>query len=113
MGSVDSLAENLMEDLFNDIDRVLDGGSRLPKEVTRPEIVSLTPIKIPQIVLPDKKTESRDAEKQKHIKLAKTQVVKKENQSLDKLLLGAAFTSILVTLSLWLATRGGFDKILG
>ncbi|MDE5096738.1 MAG: hypothetical protein O4804_21765 [Trichodesmium sp. St11_bin5] len=111
--SVDSLAENLMEDLFNDIDRVLDGGSRLPKEVTRPEIVSLTPIKIPQIVLPDKKTESQDAEKQKHIKLAKTQVVKKENQSLDKLLLGAAFTSILVTLSLWLATRGGFDKILG
>ena len=111
--SVDSLAENLMEDLFNDLDRVLDGGSRLPTEVTQPEIVSLTPIKIPQIVLPQKKAPSQDAEKAEKVKLAEAQAAKKENQSLDKLLLGAAFTSILVTLSLWLATRGGFDKILG
>jgi len=111
--SVDGLAENLMEDLFNDIDRVLDGGTRLPTEVTRPEIVSLSPIKVPQIVLPEKKTPSQDVEKEEKVKLAEVQAAKKENQSLDKLLLGAAFTSILVTLSLWLATRGGFDKILG
>ncbi len=110
--SVDNLAENLMEDLFNDIDRVLDGGSRLPTEVTRPEIVSLTPIKVPQIVLPQKNTQSQDAEKEAKAKLAQAQATKKENQSLDKLLLGTAFASILVTLSLWLATRGGFDKIL-
>ena len=111
--SIDSLAENLMEDLFNDIDRALNGGSRLPAEITRPEIVSLTPIKIPQIVLSEEKTLSHDAEKEEKVKLAEAQVAKKENQSLDKLLLGAAFISILVTLSLWLATRGGFDKILG
>ncbi|MGD1703122.1 hypothetical protein [Dapis sp. BLCC M229] len=110
--SVDNLAENLMEDLFNDIDRVLDGGSRLPTEVTRPEIVSLTPIKVPQIVLPQKNTQSQDPEKEAKAKLAQAQATKKENKSLDKLLLGAAFASILVTLSLWLATRGGFDKIL-
>ncbi|MEM1168977.1 MAG: hypothetical protein AAGJ08_07865 [Cyanobacteria bacterium P01_H01_bin.35] len=110
--SVDNLAENLMEDLFDDIDRVLDGGSRLPTKVTQPEIVSLTPIKIPQIVLPEKKTPSQDAEKEEKVKLAEAQVAKKENK-LDKLLLGAAFASILVTLSLWLVTRGGFDKILG
>ncbi|MGD1807673.1 hypothetical protein ACP6PL_19860 [Dapis sp. BLCC M126] len=111
--SVDNLAENLMEDLFDDIDRVLDGGSRLPTEVTRPEIVSLTPIKVPQIVVPQKNTQSQDAEKEAKAKLAQAEATKKENQSLDKLLLGAAFTSILVTFSLWLATRGGFDKILG
>ncbi len=110
--SVDNLAENLMEDLFNDIDRVLDGGTRLPTEVTRPEIVSLTPIKVPQIVLPQKNTQSQDAEKEAKAKLAQAQATKKENQSLDKLLLGTAFASILVTVSLWLATRGGFDQIL-
>ena len=62
--SVDSLAENLMEDLFNDIDQVLSRGSRLPTEVNQPEIVSLTPIKIPQIVLPEKPTQSQNAEKE-------------------------------------------------
>lgn len=110
--SVDSLAENLMEDLFNDIDQVLSRGSRLPTEVNQPEIVSLTPIKIPQIVLPEKPTQSQNAEKEEKVKSTETQVAKKENQSLDKFLLGAAFTSILVTLSLWLATRGGLEKIL-
>ncbi|NES91696.1 MAG: hypothetical protein F6K13_22050, partial [Okeania sp. SIO2B9] len=43
--SVDNLAENLMDDMFRDIDRVLDGGSRLPTQVARPEVVSLTQIK--------------------------------------------------------------------
>lgn len=111
--SIDSLAENLMEDLFHDIDKVLNGGSRLPTEITPPEIVSLAPIKIPQIVLSEEKTQFQDAEKKEKVKLAEAQVEKKENPSLDKLLLGAAFASILVTLSLWLATRGGFDRVLG
>ena len=111
--SVDNLAENLMEDLFNDIDRVLDGRSRLPTQVTQPEIVSLTPIKVPQIVVPKKEAQSEETEKEAKAKLAQPEVTKKENKSLDKLLLGAAFASILVTLSLWLGTRGGFDKILG
>lgn len=75
--SIDSLAENLMEDLFNDIDRALNGGSRLPAEITRPEIVSLTPIKIPQIVLSEEKTLSHDAEKEEKVKLAEAQVAKK------------------------------------
>ena len=104
--SVDNLAENLMEDLFNDIDRVLDGGSRVPKKVNQPEVVSLTPIKIPQIVLP------QNPQSQPEKELAEVKPKKKENRSLDKLLLGTAFASILVTLSLWLLTRGGFDKIL-
>ncbi|MGB3509624.1 MAG: hypothetical protein WBA93_10325 [Microcoleaceae cyanobacterium] len=111
--SVDNLADNLMEDLFHDIDRVLDGGTRLPTQADRPEMVALTQIKVPQIVVPQKKTEALDTEKEEKAKLAKIQEVKKPNQSLDKLLLGAAFASILVTLSLWLATRGGLQKILG
>ena len=110
--SVENLAENLMEDLFRDIDRVFDGGTPLPTETTRPEIVSLRPIKVPQIIVPPKNTQSQEADKQEKPKLA-IEEAKKENQSLDKLLLGAAFASMLVTLSLWLVTRGGLDKILG
>ncbi|MDJ0554891.1 MAG: hypothetical protein QNJ68_10690 [Microcoleaceae cyanobacterium MO_207.B10] len=110
--SVDNLADNLMEDLFHDIDRVLDGGSRLSTKSNRPEIVSLGQIKVPQIVVPEKKTEVQETSKEEQAKLVKAEAAKKENQSLDKLLLGAAFASILVTLSLWLATRGGLEKIL-
>ncbi|NER05966.1 MAG: hypothetical protein F6K17_26950 [Okeania sp. SIO3C4] len=111
--SVENLADNLMEDMFRDIDRVLDGGTRLPTPVTKPEVVSLTSIKVPEIVLPQKKTQPPEIDKEEKVKLAKVETEKKQSQSLDKLLLGAAFASILVTLSLWLVTRGGLDKILG
>ncbi|NEN88857.1 MAG: hypothetical protein F6K48_07950 [Okeania sp. SIO3H1] len=111
--SVDNLAENLMEDMFRDIDRVLDGGTRLPTQATKPEVVSLTQIKVPEIVLPQKKTQPQEIDKEEKAKLAKAEAEKKQSQSLDKLLLGAAFASILVTLSLWLVNRGGLNKILG
>ncbi|NEQ75203.1 MAG: hypothetical protein F6K23_20440 [Okeania sp. SIO2C9] len=111
--SVENLADNLMEDMFRDIDRVLDGGTRLPTQATRPEIVSLTQIKVPEIVLPQKKTQPQEIDKEEKAKLAKAEAEKKQSQSLDKLLLGAAFASILVTLSLWLVNRGGLNKILG
>ncbi|NES65182.1 MAG: hypothetical protein F6K24_07910 [Okeania sp. SIO2D1] len=111
--SVENLADNLMEDMFRDIDRVLDGGTRLPTQATKPEVVSLTQIKVPEIVLPQKNTQPQEIDKEEKAKLAKAEAEKKQSQSLDKLLLGAAFASILVTLSLWLVNRGGLNKILG
>ncbi|GGA02608.1 hypothetical protein [Okeania sp. KiyG1] len=112
--SVENLADNLMEDMFRDIDRVLDGGTRLPTPVTKPEVVSLTQIKVPEIVLPQKNTQPQEIDKEEKVKLAKkVEAEKKQSQSLDKLLLGAAFASIFVTLSLWLVNRGGLNKILG
>ncbi|NEO57602.1 MAG: hypothetical protein F6K54_33750 [Okeania sp. SIO3B5] len=111
--SVENLADNLMEDMFRDIDRVLDGGTRLPTQATKPEVVSLTSIKVPEIVLPQKNTQPPEIDKEEKVKLAKVETEKKQSQSLDKLLLGAAFASILVTLSLWLVNRGGLNKILG
>ena len=112
--SAENLADNLMEDMFRDIERVLDGGTRLPTPVTKPEVVSLTQIKVPEIVLPQKNTQPQEIDKEEKVKLAKkVEAEKKQSQSLDKLLLGAAFASILVTLSLWLVNRGGLNKILG
>ena len=105
--SIDSLAENLMEDLFNDIDRALNGGSRLPAEITRPEIVSLTPIKIPQIVLSEEKTLSHDAEKEEKVKMqllmsrrssSRVEVLKKTQEERDRQL-ALQVPALLLTLS--------------
>lgn len=50
--SMESDAERLMNDLFGDIDRVLETGGSLPTEPIRPESVTLQPLKIPPIDLP-------------------------------------------------------------
>ncbi|NEQ23372.1 MAG: hypothetical protein F6K28_30305 [Microcoleus sp. SIO2G3] len=50
--SADSEADKLMDDLFSDIDRILEGGSKLPTEPVKPEYVSLKSIVIPQITMP-------------------------------------------------------------
>ena len=75
--SAENLAENLMEDMFRDIDRVLDGGTRLPTQVAKPEVVSLTQIKVPQIVLPQNNTPSPEIDKEEKAKLAKVEAEKK------------------------------------
>ena len=45
-------ADKLMDELFSDIDQILDGGNRLPTEPAQPEYVSLKSIVIPQIPAP-------------------------------------------------------------
>ena len=44
--SMEGDADRLMDDLFADIDRVLDGGTHLPKEPVKPEYVYLQPMQI-------------------------------------------------------------------
>src|SRR4028119_834121 len=50
--SADSEADKLMDELFSDIDRILEGGSRLPTEPVKPEYISLEPIVVPQLAMP-------------------------------------------------------------
>jgi hypothetical protein len=50
--SAESDADKLMDDLFSDIDRILDGGSKLPTEPVKPEYVSLQSIVMPQLPAP-------------------------------------------------------------
>ena len=50
--SADSEADKLMDELFSDIDRILEGGSKLPTEPVKPEYVSLKSLVIPQITMP-------------------------------------------------------------
>ncbi len=49
--SAESEADKLMDELFSDIDRILEGGSKLPTEPAKPEYISLKPIVIPQIAM--------------------------------------------------------------
>jgi len=45
-------ADRLMDDLFEDIDRVLDGGTALPREPVQPEYLYLQPMDMQSIGLP-------------------------------------------------------------
>lgn len=107
--SVELYAERLMDDLFEDVDRILDGGT-LPTEPLKPDVISLKSVTVPQIVLPpgmfprpQEKKFVDDAAIARQVKIAvqKQQV----SQSFDKIFLGAACASVLLTLGLWVATR--------
>lgn len=107
--SVELYAERLMDDLFEDVDRILDGGT-LPTEPLKPDVISLKSVTVPQIVLPagmfprqEEKKFVDDATIARQVKIAvqKQQV----SQSFDKVFLGAACASVLLTLGLWAATR--------
>jgi len=50
--SMEAEADRLMEDLFEEVDRVLDGGTALPKEPVQPEYLYLQPMDMQSIGLP-------------------------------------------------------------
>lgn len=50
--SAEAEADKLMDELFSDLDQILEGGNRLPTEPAKPEYVSLKSIVIPQIPAP-------------------------------------------------------------
>ncbi|MBO1346431.1 MAG: hypothetical protein EBE86_003035 [Hormoscilla sp. GUM202] len=50
--SMEADADRLMEDLFEEVDRVLDGGTALPKEPVQPEYLYLQPMDMQSVGLP-------------------------------------------------------------
>jgi hypothetical protein len=108
--AIDTHADDLMDEIFGDVDRVLEGGSKLPKDPAQPEFVSLQSIKVPQIILPAVETEAEtDGALSSEVNLRDARADRTE--SFDRILLGAACASLVVTLSLWLATRGGLGRL--
>lgn len=109
---VESYADDLMDELFEDVDRVLDGGITLPTEPLQPEYVSLQPISVPHIVLSprmrreltpelaDGNLDTLVAESASY-----SEQRRGSGKSFDKLLLGAACVSLVVTLGLWLFSQ--------
>lgn len=50
--SAESEANRLMDDLFSDIDRMLEGSTKLPTELVKPEYITLQSLVIPEIAMP-------------------------------------------------------------
>ncbi|MEG4069558.1 hypothetical protein QUA42_19850 [Microcoleus sp. Pol11C2] len=114
--AVESYADQLMDELFEGVDQAFDGSGGLPSEPVQPEFVALKSISVPQIVLsqlapPQPQRDEKDVEaiaRQVALETAKKQQSK---QSFDRILLGAAFGSLLLVMGLWLASRSGLVRL--
>ena len=115
--AVESYADRLMDDLFEDVDRILVGGNHLPTESARSEYVSLKPITVPAIVMPpmtspaelQKRAEAQETVEAKVVTTGNKQ--QDSNQWFDKWLLGAACGSLVIMLGLWLASRAQWQRM--
>ncbi|MBD1905476.1 hypothetical protein NDI37_19795 [Funiculus sociatus GB2-A5] len=123
--SVEAYADHLMDDLFADIDRVLEGGSVSPPEQPSTEYVSLQPVKVPQATLPPTWVPPHDLLPPRQqdntprsivqmpvaidVRVEDVEAEESEksgkSQSFDKLLFGFALASVLVTVLLWAASQ--------
>jgi hypothetical protein len=118
--SAEADADKLMDDLFSDIDRILDGGSKLPTDPVKPEYISLQPIVMPQLPMPPAVIPAQELEQEPITEPTETMPVelverrelqfasspaKQSGWSLEKLLLIGGITSLVVTLLLVLASQ--------
>ena len=118
--SAEAEANKLMDELFSDIDRILDGGSKLPTEPIKPEYISLQPIVIPKITMPTAVISPQELLQQpnpevtedKQIEPLETDLVhtpspspRRFGWSFEKLLLAVGLASIVVTALLLLASQ--------
>jgi len=114
--AVESYADRLMDELFEGVDRAFDGSAGLPPDPVAPEFVALKSISVPQIVLSQLTAEpTRDGKKDvaaiaRQVALETTKK-QQSKQSFDKILLGAAFGSLLLVMGLWLASRSGLVRL--
>jgi hypothetical protein len=119
--SAEAEADKLMDELFSDIDLILEGGNRLPTEPAKPEYVSLKSIVIPQLAAPpavmppqEQLTErqSSESEDSKLSETVETSVATKSssrpnrfNLSLERLLLVVGVVVLAMSLILLLAKQ--------
>ncbi|GAB4293166.1 MAG: hypothetical protein Fur0025_29320 [Oscillatoriaceae cyanobacterium] len=113
--SVETYADRLMNELFDDVDRILDGGSRIPAPPTHPEVISLQQIQVPQIILPTvvlpPPAPPEVAPVVDASAITTSQTPANQHKWVDKLLMGGAFVSLVATLGLWLWSRGDLRRV--
>jgi len=118
--SLENDAERLMDDLFADLDGLLDGGSKLPTEPVKPDYVSIEPAAIPSLNLwpsppveepaVGRETPSAVLPERSQPKKAIAPRPQKRGVAryLDKILFGVACTSLLAVF-FWLVKEGKID----
>ncbi|HIK28280.1 MAG TPA: hypothetical protein IGR89_09440 [Oscillatoriaceae cyanobacterium M7585_C2015_266] len=113
--SVDAYADRLMDELFQDVEQILEKGTQLPKKTWYQEYLSLQPITVPTIVVPltPKSTETPKPDDTQVVEAKVVAESKKNNfaQTFDRWLFGAAVISLLITFSLWLGSRAEIRKL--
>ncbi|MFE1745067.1 hypothetical protein [Coleofasciculus sp. H7-2] len=128
--SVDKYADQLMDDLFADIDRVLEGGSISTPEQPPSEYISLQPVQVSQVTLPPSWVPPDDllqgqpdntprsiVQTPLALDISVEEIEPEGNQDrgegklFEKLLLGLALASVAVTLLLWLARSGRLFRL--
>ena len=113
--AVESYADQLMDELFEGVDRAFDGSGPQPPEPMAPEFVALKSISVPQIVLsplaPEPQRGEKDVEAIARQVALETTKKQQSKQSFDRILLGAACGSLLLVLGLWLASRSGLLRL--
>jgi hypothetical protein len=109
---VESYAERLINEVFEDVERVLDGGS-LPSQPIRTEYVSVQSVTVPPIILPTTVVipPKEEPAKGKTVEAKAVKSDEKEGNSFDKWLFGGACGALAITLLLWLATRNEIQKM--
>ena len=119
--SAETEADKLMDELFSDLDQILEGGNRLPTEPAQPEYVSLKSIVIPQIPTPPavvpppeklSETPSSESTDSKLSERVETQLVATSNSrpnrfnlSLERLLLLLGFVVLGMSIILLLVKQ--------
>lgn len=110
---VDAEAERLIDEVFQDVDRMLDRSEQLPHEPANTKPIALKPLQVPPIVvepLVAPAVEPKPEVPSVSVAVDSSQSSpRREDKALvwfDRLLLGGAFASLAVVLGLWLFDRG-------
>lgn len=117
-------ADRLMDELFADLDVLLEGNSRLPTEPTKPEYISLKSIVIPQLPIPSPITQPQKLPEQqpeqsnselseyqpsetleKEVAPTESSPASRSSRPLEKFILLVTFASVGVMLLLVLVTQ--------
>lgn len=113
-------ADRLMDDLFSDIDQMLEGSSKLPTEPVKPEYISLRSIVMPQLtmqpavmppqeILPQPTPEVTEIASIEQIETNEAQTdsprPKRLSWSFEKFLLAGGIASLVVTIVLLLLNQ--------
>src|SRR6476469_980564 len=112
--SVEDYADKLMDELFEDVDRVVEGGTSLPTENTSVQALAIPQMILASALMPRQGLTSQPVRSEAlDTALAETDRSVPQNQFsslLNKLLLGAACASVLVTILLWLGSQGKLGR---
>ena len=111
--SMDANANRLMDDIFADVERILESGSETPIVPDEPaEYVSFPQVAVPSVTIPAEIT-PRPAVEEENIKPEKTQKGQQSGKSLETWLLIAACASLGITLLLWVLGQSRLNSLLG